>query len=362
VRIVCLSNMYPGPGAPDYGAFVRDMCDALERRGHDVDRVAITTRAAGGLRTPAKYGALLARAVRAVRGADVVYAHYLFPTGAIASACHRVTGVPWVVTAHGGDVANLGRAPVLRATSAAIGSAAGVIAVSRYLADRIREAGLRPARMHVVNMGVDVERFTPRDRDAARGRLGIPAAGPLVLAVGGLTARKDPLNLLQAVARLRATHPDLRLAFVGDGPLAATVRHGATRLGLPADALLMPGALPHELVPDWVAAADVLSMVSRVEPLGVAALEGLASGRPVVTTTVGGAMEVVPARGPGALVRPGDPIALAAALAAKLGDPPSPAACRAAATGHALDRQAGRVADILAAAAAQEGAASLHRR
>lgn len=362
MRIVCLSNMYPSPGAPDYGAFVRDMCDALEARGHEVDRVAIVTRSAGALRTPAKYGGLLARAVRAVRGADVVYAHYLFPTGAIAAACNRVTGVPWVVTAHGGDVANLARSPVRRATAAALGSCSGVIAVSRYLVERMREAGLHPPDLHVVNMGVDMDRFVPGDRAEARRRLGIPPDGPVVVAVGGLTDRKDPLTLLQAVARLRAGHPTARVAFVGDGPLAGAVRLGARHLGIPDGSLLMPGALPHERVPDWIAASDVLSMVSRVEPLGVAALEALAGGRPVVTTAVGGAAEVVPARGAGAVIAPGNPVALAEALAAKLADPPSPAACRAAASGHALDRQAGRVAHILAGAAGAGPAASLHRR
>lgn len=362
MRIVCLSNMYPSPEAPDYGAFVRDMCDALERRGHEVDRVVIATRASGALRTPAKYGLLLARAVRAVRGADVVYAHYLFPTGALAAACHRVTGVPWVVTAHGGDVANLARGPVRRATARSLRTCAAVVAVSEYLAARLREELADPPPLHVVDMGVDLGRFVPADRDLARRRLGLPEDGPIVVAVGGLTERKDPLNLLQAVARLRATHPSARVAFVGDGPLAGAVRAGARRLGLPDDAVITPGALPHERVPDWIAAADVLSMVSRVEPLGVAALEGLACGRPVVTTTVGGAREVVPATGPGAVVPPGTPGALAAALAQKLADPPDPAACRAAAEGHGLDLQAGRVAGILAAAAADGAAGSLRRR
>ena len=61
MRVLCLSNMYPGPGAPDYGAFVERMCDALEGHGADVDRVVIRTRASGRLRTPAKYLGLSAQ-------------------------------------------------------------------------------------------------------------------------------------------------------------------------------------------------------------------------------------------------------------------------------------------------------------
>jgi hypothetical protein len=95
--------MYPGPGAPDYGAFVERMCDALEGHGADVDRVVIRTRASGRLRTPAKYLGLSARAVVAARRADVIWAHYLFPTGLIAAIAGRATRTPWVVTAHGGD-------------------------------------------------------------------------------------------------------------------------------------------------------------------------------------------------------------------------------------------------------------------
>ena len=109
MRILCLTNMYPGPGEPDYGAFVRDMCDALEDRGHDIRRAVIDTRAAGPINTPRKYGRLAGGAAAAARWADVIYAHYLFPTGAIAAMAGRASRRPWVVTAHGGDVANLER-------------------------------------------------------------------------------------------------------------------------------------------------------------------------------------------------------------------------------------------------------------
>lgn len=350
LRVLCLTNMWPGPDAPDFGSFVRDMCEALERRGMVVDVAAIDRRGGGALRTPGKYGRLAARAVARARRADVIYAHYIFPTGAIAALAGRLSGRPVVLTAHGQDVANLRRRALRRASAPAVRSADTVIAVSEYLAGELAASGLALPAVEVVNMGVDIDRFTPQDRAAARERLGLEPAGPLVLAVGGLTARKNPLGLLQAFARLRARRPDARLAYVGDGPLAGTVDAGARHL-LVQDAVIRTGALPHERVGDWVAACDVLAMVSRVEPLGVAALEALAGGRPVVVTATGGAREVVPAPEAGRVVDPGDPVAIAAALEDVLAHPPSPEACRAAAEPHSLDTQADRVAAILRDAA-----------
>jgi glycosyltransferase involved in cell wall biosynthesis len=342
--------MYPGPNDPDYGAFIRTMCDALERRGAQIDRRVIATRSSGPVATPAKYGRLAGETIAAAPKCDVIYAHYLFPTGAIAAFAGRLAHRPWVVTAHGRDVRNLSR-PVLRSASQrALSGAAGLIAVSRYLADELVASGLDLPPVTVAHMGVDLERFQPGDRAAARQRLGLNFDGPLVLAVGGLTERKNPVTLLQAVALLRESNPEARLAMVGDGPLASVVDAGARRLGL-AGALIRPGAVAHDRVADWMAAADVLAVPSLVEPLGVVALEALASGRPVVATRVGGAAEVVPATGVGAIVSPTDPGDIAGALAAILSSPPDPSACRTAALPHGVDGQARRVMDVLTRAA-----------
>lgn len=349
LRIMCLTNMYPGPADPDYGAFVATMVAALERRGHRVEPVTIDHRATGRLRTPAKYAALTGRALRAARSCDVVYAHYLFPTGAVAAAAGRAAGRPWVVTAHGRDVANLARPAVRRATSAGLAGCAGVIAVSRYLAERLRDSGLPLPPVHVADMGVDLDRFRITDRAAARGRLGLPGGVPLVLSVGGLTERKDPIGLLQAFRRVRIGHPEAVLALVGDGPLRGVVDAAVRGWGMER-AVIRTGSLPHDRVADWMAACDVLSLVSRVEPLGIVALEALASGRPVVATAVGGAREVVPGRGPGRVVPPGDPARTAAALAELIASAPEPAACRAAAAGHSVARQAARVEAVLVGA------------
>ena len=350
VRVLCLSNMYPGPGAPDYGAFVERMCDALEGHGADVDRVVIRTRASGRLRTPAKYLGLSAQAIVAARRADVIWAHYLFPTGLIAWLAGRATRTPWVVTAHGGDVANLSNRTVRRLSGPGVRGARSVICVSEWLAGRMADEGLPPRNLRVASMGVDARRFVIGDRDVARGRTGIPVGVPLVLAVGGLTERKNPLGLMRAFARVRAAdHPDAMLAYVGDGPLAGAIDSAARALGLEG-AIIRTGVLPNEGVTDWMTAADVVAQVSLVEPLGVAALEAMASGRPVVGTAVGGLREVMPDGVAGAIVDPRDDAAIAAGLARMIDAPPDPAECRRAAMEHSLAHESGVVLDVLRAA------------
>jgi glycosyltransferase involved in cell wall biosynthesis len=264
----------------------------------------------------------------------------------VAALAARAARIPYVLTAHGRDVANLDRPSVRRATAAPVRGASALIAVSRYLAGELRASGLALPPVHVVSMGVDAVRFAPRDRGAARARLRLARDCPLILAVGGLTERKNPLRLLQAFARVREARPEARLAFVGDGPLAPAIAAGSRRLGLER-AVILAGALPHDQVADWMAASDLLALVSTVEPLGVAALEALAAGRPVVGTREGGLREVVPDPGAGRVVDPLDPGAIARGLLAVLDDPPAPEACRRAAEPHALARQAARVQLIL---------------
>ena len=96
MRVLLVSQFWPGPADPDLGVFVRQLAEELERRGHDIDRVAIDRRGGG----PAKHARLLAGAVAAARRRrpDVVFAHFLFPAGAAGAAAalagRRAAGRP----------------------------------------------------------------------------------------------------------------------------------------------------------------------------------------------------------------------------------------------------------------------------
>jgi glycosyltransferase involved in cell wall biosynthesis len=326
VRILLVSQMYPGDSEPDYGVFVRALEQALVARGHTIERAVLTSRRGG----KAKYGRLAGRTIAAARRfrPDVVYAHFLVPTGLIAGLTSRA---PLVVTAHGQDVANIGSIPgVHAATSAVVRRASTVIAVSDYLRREL-EAKIPAAhgKTQVVDSGVDLERFRPSPP---------PDGPPAFLCLGSLSERKNVVRLARAFELLG----EGTLTFAGDGPLRA-------ELAGRKDVRLL-GAVPYDRIPALIAESHVVCQPSLVEPFGQALLEGMACGRSVVATRVGGPPEFVPPEA-GILVDPLDESAIAAALreAAQL---PSPnAAARAAAEGHDVNEQARRVEAILLEAA-----------
>jgi glycosyltransferase involved in cell wall biosynthesis len=325
VRILLVSQMYPGDSEPDYGVFVRALEEALGARGHTIERAVLTSRRGGKV----KYARLMGRTISAARSfrPDVVYAHFLVPTGLIAAVSGRV---PLVVTAHGQDVANIGSIPGVRtATSAVVRRATTVVAVSDYLRREL-EAKLPVARgkTEVIDSGVDLERF----------RVSTPPDGaPAFLCLGSLTERKNVLRL----ARAFELNGEGTLTFAGDGPLRAELEGRQ-------DVHLL-GAVPYDRIPPLIAESNVVCQPSLVEPFGQAVLEGMACGRSVVATKVGGPPEFVPAEA-GILVDPLDEQAIAAALREATQLPsPNPAA-RAAAERHDVNEQARRVEAVLLAA------------
>jgi glycosyltransferase involved in cell wall biosynthesis len=344
MRILIVSQMWPGPADPDLGSFVATVAGELEDLGHTVDRAVIDHR--GGSRL--KYPRLCVEAVRRARPRagprpDVVFAHMLFPAGLAGAAASVVAGVPLVVMAHGADVANLGRIPGVTAlTRAVLRRASGLIVNSAWLGRQLdASAPGSAARAHVIDCGVDLDRFAPADAATARAELGWDGDGPAFVCVGSLVERKNVVALADAFAAIGRG----RLAYVGDGPLRGELD------GRPG--VLLVGRVPHAIVPRWIAAADVLCQPSVREPFGQAALEALAIGRSVVATTEGGPAEFV-TPDTGLLVAPGDQHALRNALIAAADLPsPNPAA-RAVAELHGARRQATRMAGVLAAAVGGE--------
>jgi glycosyltransferase involved in cell wall biosynthesis len=319
--------MYPGPDAPDLGTFVAQVERELAARGHEIERAVLDTRAGGKLRY-----LTLARRTRAAARPDVVYAHFLVPSGLIAALAG---GAPLVVTAHGRDVRNIGAIPgITAATRLVVRRATAVICVSGYLRREL-ETKLAEARgkVEVISSGVDRERFVVTEP---------PPGPPGFLCVGALDERKNVVRLADAFARLG----EGTLTFAGDGPLRPQLagREGVRLLG----------RIPHDEIPGLLSASRVLAQPSLVEPLGQALLEAMACGRSVVATRIGGPPEFVPAEA-GVLVDPLDEEALARGLQQAAALPCPNLASRAATEEHDVRRQAERIEAILSRAAAAPG-------
>jgi glycosyltransferase involved in cell wall biosynthesis len=358
VRLLILANAYPGRNRPAFGSYVARGAEVLAALGHDVRVVALGPGRRGRVATPAVYAGLAARAVgrAVVWRPEAILSHYLVPTGTIARTAARLAHAPYVLVAHGSDVANAEASPRLRAASLrAISAAAAVICVSDALADRLEAvAGPLGERRHVISAGVDLARFRPGDREVAATALGWDAPGPRICQIGNLVEVKNPLRLLDAFAELRRTAPGASLALVGGGELEHAVRLRAAELGV-AEALVLPGEVGGEEVARFLRAAHVCCLASLREGFGLAVVEALACARPVAVSRTAGAASLVRDGVTGTLLDPLDVSSIATAIDGAAALEPGSLAVDAAAP-YSLELEMRRLAEVL------EGAVERRRR
>ena len=263
---------------------------------------------------------------------DVVNAHA--PVPGLADVAALRSPVPVVMTYHSGSMVKGGhpadgllRAYERRVLPAIFARCSELVAVSPV------SLAHATGRARLVPPGVDTDLFRPPTTTDPR--------GSSVLYVGRVerTSRWKGLEVLvESLARLRKTVPDVRLDIVGDGDDVPALRARAEVLGV-ADAIQWHGRVEHDELPAYYqrAGVTVLPSLTESESFGMTLVESMATGCPVVGSAVGGIPFVVRDQVDGLLVPPGDADALADALGAVLNDP-----ARAAALG-AAGREAARV-------------------
>lgn len=250
--------------------------------------------------------------------------------GAIAAAAG---GVPIVVhTKHGRNILRTARSRWLERLAGRLTNI--VVPVSADSAEVARTTDGVPAdRIEVIRNGIAIGPEVTRAR----------TSGWRIVHVARLNPVKDQRTLLHAVRLVANAHPEVRLHLVGDGEEREALEQLTDALGL-RDQVIFHGFTDN--VRPFLADADLFVLSSVSEGIALTLLEAMAASLPVVATDVGGNREVVVPGETGLLVPPGDPAALAEAMAALLADP-----ARAAAMGQAgrtraeqdfsLDRTAG---------------------
>ncbi len=279
-------------GREEWGE-LRRMARHEERAGIQIERPRyfhVPRRARANARRFASCGV---KRVLARGRPDVVVADYAWPAARAVHALERL-GVPLVVSGRGSDVLQVaGEAGLAEDLSDCLRRAGSWCAVSRDLVETMDGLGGRPGRGVLVPNGVDLDTFAPGDRSAARERLALPEDAAVVLVVGHLIERKDPLLALRTWARwAQGEARPTRLVLVGRGPLRASLMAEIARTGRADDVLLVPRADAAELA-RWYAAADVLLLTSWREGRPNVVLEALACGRAVLATEAGGTGELL---------------------------------------------------------------------
>ena len=218
---------------------------------------------------------------------DIINSHYLNEVVefTILSLANRSPAIPWVISLHGGDVDGepfLNRINKER-FSRLSQQANGLTACSNFLA--IQTQTLEPilqGKVEVIHNGVDVSRFT----DAKP----YPADFPYILAVGQLAVHKGFDLLIEAFAQVAGKYPQVQLWIAGDGIQHATLEALIHQKNL-IERIRLLGKVDEVTVASLMAACSFIVVPSRREPFGIVALEGMAAGKPVMASSVGGLPE-----------------------------------------------------------------------
>lgn len=298
-RLLIVTPIYPTPDRPEAGAFVWRRAMALRASGVEVEVLSFPTYRRSGIR---RYAGLLVRGLRLAARPDGVEGHVLLYAGLVALLIARLQRRPLVLYAHGLDVRETAQRSRLHRAAARIVArgAKAVVTNSTATAALVKRLGITAV---VIPPGVDLDEFRPRPRAEVGPQRGLGEGELVAVYVGGLSSRKGA-DVFAAALSEAAGWTGL---MIGDGPLGETLRARYPRIRF-------AGAVAPADVPTWIAAADVAVVPSREEPLGLAAVEALACGVPVIASAVGGLTEIIRPNVNGLLITPGDPSALVEAL------------------------------------------------
>jgi glycosyltransferase involved in cell wall biosynthesis len=263
-------------------------------------------------------------------GVDVYAASDPLFSGLVGLALRGLTRKPLLVHLQGqllslppGDVDMFRRWAMVTLARFVCRRADMVRCVSSSVMQTALSLGIPPSHLVYLPSRVDTEVFSPRQattwRSAIREEL-CAERSKVVLFVGTFSLHKGVKYLIGAMPRILRQYSDVKLVLVGSGPLEPGLRELVQQLGVTENVMFV-GRRSHDQMPQLLAAADLLVLPSLNEGLPRVVLEAMATGLPIVATSVGGVPELVKDRRTGLLVRPRDEGALADAVCRVLGDP-----------------------------------------
>ena len=260
---------------------------------------------------------ILTRLTRFLRANEFEVVHtHRYKDNVLGAIAAKLAGVPHVIrTVHGLNEPTRGWARAKAWAYEALDKATlrcladRIIAVSKRMAETLKDSGHRPTAVIQIHNGVDLRKVrATRAREEVRRELGIGSRTLLVGAVGRLSRVKGHAYFLRAAKLILQKEHGARFLIVGDGPLRDELVASATHLGVDRACLFLG---PRTDIYDLVGAMDIFVLPSLDEGIPMALLEAMALRTPVVAAAVGGVPELITHRATGLLVTPRDERALA---------------------------------------------------
>lgn len=253
------------------------------------------------------------------RKIDMIHAHWLIPQGWIAHSLSKQFNISFIVTSHGGDLFGLQSNMLTKVKKRVAEDATAMTVVSHAMKDYLEQISIQPKILEVIPMGVDLKnRFTPKP-DIQRHKNEL-------LFVGRLVPKKGLNFLLDALAILVGTHPELLLKIIGFGPEEANLKEQVQQLKLEKNVKFL-GALSQDKLPDQYRQATlfvapfVRADNGDQEGLPVALMEAIGCGCPAVVGHVAGIEDLLSEDIKHIAVNPHNKQELIAAISTALDEP-----------------------------------------
>jgi L-malate glycosyltransferase len=246
---------------------------------------------------------------------DILHTHFAVPSGVLAWSLSILTGIPYILTAHLGDVP--GGVPektgkwfrwIEPLTHPIWKRAKKVIAVSEHT----RQLALKhyPVNVQVIHNGADVGSLS-----SSKIKVNIP---PRLVFAGRFVPQKNPFAIIQSLAQLKDL--DWRCSMLGDGPLFEDVKREIQKTGM-SERFDLPGWVTPEVVLERFLKCDILFMTSLSEGLPVVGVQALAAGLAIVASDIGGFLDLVDKGGNGYLIDARDVSGFSRVLREMISDP-----------------------------------------
>lgn len=320
-KVLVISNMYPSKEHLAYGIFVKNQVQQLEAQGIETVLAVNKNPATGKKNVILKYlkwAQTVLKVFRAnKREISITHSHYVFPSGMFSYLLKKRYNIPYIVTAHGGDINKMANksGQIRQLTEKILQSADHVIAVGEELATTIEEKfGVSREQITVMSMGIDrtVFKEVPNKKDHAA-QLGMDPNKTNFLFVGNIIREKGVTELVTAFTKLSAANPETaELYCIGstkDSNFTAQVKE----LAKDHTNIHFMEPMPQQKLAQYFQAADVFVLPSYIEGLGLVALEAMSCGTPVIASDVGG-LHYMLADNRGVLIPPKDALLLQHAL------------------------------------------------